>query len=217
MNTNAQQQSSKCGDDCQYSLNNGELSIQGTGKMRDFYFNGDAPWYSERNTITKIVIKGITTIGVGAFQNMPLLKTVDIGNVTEIREGAFYNTGIESLTIPSTVQIIRKNAFEQCAGFIRITDGDNPLELTAVHPESYESAKTLLKLKRNQQAREMLYDVISTYPQPRRVLSSSAFECIVSCIVQQQISSKVAENVFGKLTELLHKLMDDLFRVLLML
>lgn len=49
-----------------------------------------------------------------------------------------------------------------------------------------------------------LADVISTYPQPRRVLYSSAFECIVSCIVQQQISSKVAENVFCKLTELLH-------------
>lgn len=38
-----------------------------------------------------------------------------------------------------------KSAYEQCAGFIRIYDGDNPLEVTAVHPESYEIAENLLK------------------------------------------------------------------------
>ncbi len=36
-------------------------------------------------------------------------------------------------------------AFKQCAGFIRIFDGENPLEITAVHPESYEIAEELLK------------------------------------------------------------------------
>ena len=35
-------------------------------------------------------------------------------------------------------------AFEQCAGFMRITDGDNPLDATSVHPESYEAAEELL-------------------------------------------------------------------------
>ena len=35
-------------------------------------------------------------------------------------------------------------AFEQCAGFMRITDGDNPLDATSVHPESYEAAEKLL-------------------------------------------------------------------------
>ena len=37
-------------------------------------------------------------------------------------------------------------AFEQCAGFLRITGGKNPLDATSVHPESYESAKKLLEL-----------------------------------------------------------------------
>ncbi|MDE5863632.1 MAG: RNA-binding transcriptional accessory protein [Lachnospiraceae bacterium] len=36
-------------------------------------------------------------------------------------------------------------AFEQCAGFMRIQDGDNPLDATSVHPESYEAAGNLLK------------------------------------------------------------------------
>ena len=36
-------------------------------------------------------------------------------------------------------------AFEQCAGFMRIQDGENPLDGTSVHPESYEAAEKLLK------------------------------------------------------------------------
>ncbi|MDE6209952.1 MAG: RNA-binding transcriptional accessory protein [Lachnospiraceae bacterium] len=36
-------------------------------------------------------------------------------------------------------------AYEQCAGFMRITDGDNPLDKTSVHPESYEAAGKLLE------------------------------------------------------------------------
>ena len=35
-------------------------------------------------------------------------------------------------------------AFEQCAGFMRIQGGDNPLDATGVHPESYEAAEKLL-------------------------------------------------------------------------
>ncbi|MCI7729910.1 Tex family protein [Enorma burkinafasonensis] len=36
-------------------------------------------------------------------------------------------------------------AFEQCAGFLRIAGGDNPLDATAVHPESYEVARAVLE------------------------------------------------------------------------
>ena len=47
----------------------------------------------------------------------------------------------ELLKVPK----LGKVAFEQCAGFLRIMDGDNPLEITAVHPESYEQTEKLLK------------------------------------------------------------------------
>ena len=36
-------------------------------------------------------------------------------------------------------------AFEQCAGFMRITDGKNPLDATGVHPESYDATKAVLE------------------------------------------------------------------------
>lgn len=44
------------------------------------------------------------------------------------------------------VEKLGPKAFEQCAGFLRITGGDNPLDSTGVHPESYEAAGKLLKV-----------------------------------------------------------------------
>lgn len=38
-----------------------------------------------------------------------------------------------------------KKAYEQCAGFLRVRDGKNPLDNTAVHPESYEAASKLME------------------------------------------------------------------------
>ena len=43
------------------------------------------------------------------------------------------------------VEKLGPKAFLQCAGFMRITNGDNPLDATSVHPESYEAANNLLK------------------------------------------------------------------------
>lgn len=45
----------------------------------------------------------------------------------------------------TNVKQLGEKAFEQCAGFLRISDGDNPLDKTAVHPESYETAERLLE------------------------------------------------------------------------
>ena len=43
------------------------------------------------------------------------------------------------------VEGIGKTAFEQAAGFLRISDGDNPLDATSIHPESYSTTIKLLK------------------------------------------------------------------------
>lgn len=44
------------------------------------------------------------------------------------------------------VSKLGKKAYEQCAGFLRVSGGKNPLDNTAVHPESYDAAKKLLAL-----------------------------------------------------------------------
>ena len=47
----------------------------------------------------------------------------------------------ELLKVPK----LGKVAYEQCAGFIRVPGGTNPLEITGVHPESYNIAEQLLE------------------------------------------------------------------------
>lgn len=63
-------------------------------------------------------------------------------NIVVYREenGRFQNRK-ELLKVPK----LGPKAFEQCAGFMRIQDGENPLDATSVHPESYEAAGKLLE------------------------------------------------------------------------
>lgn len=63
-------------------------------------------------------------------------------NVVKYREENGKFTGRTELL---KVKQLGEKAFEQCAGFLRISDGENPLDKTAVHPESYEIAINLLK------------------------------------------------------------------------
>ncbi|MBR5340304.1 MAG: RNA-binding transcriptional accessory protein [Erysipelotrichaceae bacterium] len=44
------------------------------------------------------------------------------------------------------VKKLGEKAFEQCAGFLRIIDGDEPLDATNIHPESYELARQIMKV-----------------------------------------------------------------------
>ncbi len=62
-------------------------------------------------------------------------------NIVDYREqnGRFISRA-QLLKVPK----LGPKAFEQCAGFLRIFDGENPLDATSVHPESYEAAMKLL-------------------------------------------------------------------------
>ena len=62
-------------------------------------------------------------------------------NIVEYREANGRFTNRRQLL---KVAKLGPKAFEQCAGFMRISDGENPLDATSVHPESYEAAKQLL-------------------------------------------------------------------------
>ena len=53
---------------------------------------------------------------------------------------------ISNITELKKVAKMGPKSFEQCAGFLRIADGDNILDNTGVHPESYDAVKKLLKL-----------------------------------------------------------------------
>ena len=76
-----------------------------------------------------------------------------------------------------------KASFEQCSGFIRIPNGKNPLEITAVHPESYEATEKLLDKigykKEDIKDKEKLKEI----PMPRLPLEHSIpfSSCLTGC------------------------------------
>ena len=63
-------------------------------------------------------------------------------NIVAYRE----ENGIPSRAALRKVPKLGPKAFEQCAGFLRVRDSKNPLDATAVHPESYDAAKTVIEL-----------------------------------------------------------------------
>ena len=68
-------------------------------------------------------------------------KTVAKNIVTYREENGRFTNRKQLLKVPKLGQ----KAFEQCAGFLRISDGENALDATAVHPESYSVAEAILK------------------------------------------------------------------------
>jgi len=69
-----------------------------------------------------------------------LSKTIAQNVVRFREENGRFNNRKDLLNVPR----LGPKAFEQCAGFLRITDGSNPLDASAVHPETYTLAQTIL-------------------------------------------------------------------------
>ena len=99
-------------------------------------------------SLTAVVEDSVNKVGVDVNTATPSLLSYVSGinntiakNIVKYRdENGKLKNRKQLLKVPK----LGKVAFEQCAGFIRIYDGDNPLELTAVHPESYEATEKLL-------------------------------------------------------------------------
>ena len=99
-------------------------------------------------SLTGVVEDSVNKVGVDVNTATPSLLSYVSGinstiakNIVKYRdENGKLKNRKELLKVPK----LGKAAFEQCAGFLRIIDGDNPLEITAVHPESYEATEKLL-------------------------------------------------------------------------
>lgn len=99
-------------------------------------------------SLTGVVEDAVNKVGVDVNTATPSLLSYVSGinktianNIVKYRdENGKIKERKELLKIPK----LGKVAFEQCAGFMRVFNGKNPLEITAVHPESYEVAEKLL-------------------------------------------------------------------------
>ena len=101
-------------------------------------------------SLTGVVEDSVNKVGVDVNTATPSLLSYVSGinntiakNIVKYRdENGKISERKELLKVPK----LGKVAYEQCAGFIRIPNGKNPIENTAVHPESYEVAEKLLNL-----------------------------------------------------------------------
>ena len=101
-------------------------------------------------SLTGVVEDCVNKVGVDVNTASPSLLSYISGiskviakNIVAYREE---NGSFKSRRELLKVAKLGPKAFEQCAGFLRIRDGKEPLDNTAVHPESYEAAKALLTL-----------------------------------------------------------------------
>ena len=100
-------------------------------------------------SLAGVVEDSVNKVGVDVNTATPSLLSYVAGinntiakNIVKYRdENGKLKNRKELLKVPK----LGKVAYEQCAGFLRIMDGDNPLEITAVHPESYEATEKLLE------------------------------------------------------------------------
>lgn len=99
-------------------------------------------------SLTGVVEDAVNSVGVDVNTATPSLLSYVAGvsqtvakNIVKYREeNGKFKERKELLKVPK----IGKASYEQCAGFIRIPDGKNPLENTGVHPESYKIAENML-------------------------------------------------------------------------
>ncbi len=85
----------------------------------------------------------LNTASAPLLQHISGISAAIAKNIVAFREE---NGRFESRVQLKKVPKLGPKAYEQCAGFLRISDGKNPLDATAVHPESYAAAKALLSV-----------------------------------------------------------------------
>ena len=100
-------------------------------------------------SLTGVVEDAVNSVGVDVNTATPSLLSYVAGvsqtvakNIVKYREeNGKFKERKELLKVPK----IGKASYEQCAGFIRVPEGKNPLEITGVHPESYKIAEEILR------------------------------------------------------------------------
>lgn len=111
-------------------------------------YQHDLPQKQLKERLDFVVDKSVNLVGVNVNTASPtLLKHISGLNATTAQNIVDYRQ--ENGDIPSRSQIkkVKKlgpKAFEQCAGFLRVENGKEPLDRTGIHPESYGIAKAIL-------------------------------------------------------------------------
>ncbi len=113
-------------------------------------YQHDMPPARLDETLTGVVEDCVNSVGVDLNTASPSLLSYIAGINSGIAKNIVaYRDEVGAFTSRKELLNVKKlgaKAFEQCAGFLRIPHGNNPLDNTAVHPESYPAALKLLQL-----------------------------------------------------------------------
>lgn len=114
--------SGSCGVNISWQLEDGVLTISGTGEMHNYI--DQAPWSDSRDEITTLVLEpGVTNLGDRAMQECENLRWVSIGqDVRALGRYAFNEcTALKEITISDTVTEIGGGCFMDCTALSRVT------------------------------------------------------------------------------------------------
>ena len=115
-------QNESCGETATWALDNGVLTISGTGAIADYSDTSEIPWKDQKKTITKIVIEnGITEIGIQAFYDCTnVTEVVFPDTLTTIKRGAFFQCySLEAAILPDGVTTLEQGAFAKCSSMMQ--------------------------------------------------------------------------------------------------
>ena len=157
--------------DCTVTLNNGTLTVSGTGAMADYEEYNDTPW-SSYDVKTIVIESGVTSIGVKALSSCSKLESVSIpasvtsiGNyafeacgsyataltvsfaegskLLTIGEEAFRSANLKSIDIPNSVTSIGRSAFSGCSNLESVSI---PASVTSIGVEAFYNCGMLAKV-----------------------------------------------------------------------
>ena len=124
---------SSCGANATWTLDNGTLTISGSGPMYQCRNMKEVPWYEKKDQIIKAVVEeGITSISNYAFyDNKNLLYAEIAGSVESIGRGAFDGcVSLSDLIIHEGVRTIADDAFASCTSLCGVSLPSSLIELT---------------------------------------------------------------------------------------
>ena len=172
--------SGSCGVNTSWRLEDGVLTISGTGEMHNYI--DQAPWSDSRDEITALVLEpGVTNLGDEAMKACENLQWVSIGpDVTKLGKRAFCGcTSLQEITIPDTVTEIGGGGFMDCTALSCVT---LPEGLTTIAYFCFQECSSLTEI---------------ALPEHLQTIEDAAFEGAgLTEVILPDTITQVGENAF---------------------
>ena len=113
-------------------------------------YQHDVPDKKLKESLDFVVEKAVNSVGVNintaSFSLLKYISGLTKKNIDKILNYRDNNGKIKSREEIKKKKLLSDKVYEQSIGFLRINDGENPLDATAIHPESYDKALKLLEI-----------------------------------------------------------------------